>query len=148
MILQLCGILIEMEEDYFIIGIGCNVLTVPDVATLGNEALRSATAISEHNEELTHAAAQNPYEIPDYYKSVAIEIFSSFKSYQNQILDSPSQVIQEFSSQMDYSIQKLRDEENLHRKLVLPLYLNSDGTLQVQFVVDKSEATLISEYLW
>lgn len=136
-----------MEEDYFLIGIGCNILTVPDVAILGNEALRSATAISLHNEELRRVADQNPYTITDYYKYVSIEIFSSFKAYQN-ILDTPSQVIHDFSSHMDYSIQKLRDEESPDRKLVTPLYLNPDGTLQVQFVSDKSEATLISEYLW
>jgi len=33
---KVCGTLIEVENDYMLIGIGCNVVTAPEVCTLNH----------------------------------------------------------------------------------------------------------------
>jgi BirA family biotin operon repressor/biotin-[acetyl-CoA-carboxylase] ligase len=46
---KVCGILIEVENDRLLIGIGCNVLTAPEVSNIGAEAGRASTCLADHN---------------------------------------------------------------------------------------------------
>jgi hypothetical protein len=56
-------VLIEMEGDMILIGIGCNVLTAPAVNSATNSihaapVIRPATCLAEHNPHLAEAAAK------------------------------------------------------------------------------------------
>lgn len=58
---KVCGILIEMADDYLLVGIGCNVMTMPNTATIVDagqvvssdgtsmKTVRPATSIAVHN---------------------------------------------------------------------------------------------------
>lgn len=61
--LQACGVLIEMEGDYLLIGIGCNVLSAPEVNAATNNAaaskvIRPSTCLAEHNAQYAEFAAE------------------------------------------------------------------------------------------
>ena len=45
---KICGVLIEVEGDFMIIGIGCNVLTAPVVESTGGDNGRTATCLARH----------------------------------------------------------------------------------------------------
>merc|ERR1712137_1095620 len=45
---KVAGLLIEMEKDYFLIGIGVNVASSPMVPTAGGERGRPATSLAIH----------------------------------------------------------------------------------------------------
>ncbi len=49
---QVCGVLIEIEGGNLIVGIGCNVLSAPEVAAEGANGGRPATCLAQHNEEM------------------------------------------------------------------------------------------------
>ncbi len=53
---QVCGVLIEIEDGVLFVGIGCNVLSAPDVAALGLNGARPATCLAHHNLEIQAAA--------------------------------------------------------------------------------------------
>ena len=61
--------LIEMVDDMFLIGIGCNVMTAPDVASLRNEAGRASTCLADHSaliaqdvQRLSHSVLEEKHE--------------------------------------------------------------------------------------
>ena len=57
---KICGVLIEVEGDFMIIGIGCNVLTAPVVESTGGDNGRTATCLARHmdcSKEATETAS-------------------------------------------------------------------------------------------
>lgn len=152
-----CGVLIEFEDDYFLIGIGCNVMTAPTIQAIGAEGGRPATCLAEHNYEIKsyldleitsggiseNLMTSNTPNIPlplkletsDFHKMVAIDLFKKFESWIEEANDTNSLIIQDFSRNMDYSIQKLRDISDDNTNKVEPLQLNEDGTLLVNFTL-------------
>ncbi len=128
-----------------LIGIGCNVMTAPEVASLGAEAGRTSTALYLHNSEMeakrSHNDSQtrdNPLDpLPrlndsDYHELLAIRIVQSFHHWLEQKNDDAQSVITEFAELMDISEQQLRDIQDPLKNKVQPIRLNQDGTLQVQ----------------
>jgi len=149
---KVCGILIEMEDDCMLIGIGCNIATVPDVSMLGQEALREATAVVKHsafaeNISTTQQISVGQNVVDELYKDVAISLMNSFKLYTETSIDNSAEVIREFSSRMDYSPQRMRNSVDLGLHII-PHSINSDGTLKVRDLHNNSETTLIADYLW
>lgn len=133
-------------------------MTAPEVTALGPEAGRSSTALYLHNEEINqqkitmeisnrdqinlqahHEANDAPvsYNLQecDYHELLAIRIMLSFQQWIAQKQDSSDDVITDFSRQMDFSEQRLRDVNDPTKNRIQPIGLNSDGTLQVQFDV-------------
>jgi biotin-[acetyl-CoA-carboxylase] ligase BirA-like protein len=49
---KICGVLMEMEGDRLIIGIGCNVASSPNVTDVKAPTIRQATSLAEHNEHI------------------------------------------------------------------------------------------------
>eukprot|EP01038_Epipyxis_sp_PR26KG_P004046 gene4046-5788_t len=100
----------------------------------------------------------------DFHKELALEICQSFQKWLADGSDSKENIINDFQENMDYSIQKLRspindvteeanakedvDEEEDEKLKIIPLRINSDGTLQVKYIYNNQEATLIAEYLY
>jgi hypothetical protein len=139
-----------MENDHLLIGIGCNVMTAPEVSTLGSEAGRSSTALYLHNammaqSKLTIASSlsSNDFDPPpqghfapslqdtDYHELLAIRIMQSFQQWIMRGRDNADAVISDFSQQMDFAEQRLRDVNDDTKNRIQPIRLNCDGTLQV-----------------
>jgi hypothetical protein len=49
---KVSGVLIEMENDHLLIGVGCNVLNAPVVPSTGSDVGRASTALVFHNDNL------------------------------------------------------------------------------------------------
>lgn len=185
---KVCGILIEMEDDHFIIGIGCNVMIAPPVLASGSESGRPSTALIEHSHVLQaymenlqtsslaargdslqaeqsvsgdvvsdngsnlaiRSGASSPsLSVPSVaHKRIASQVTAIFNEWLESGYDSPQQVISDFSLNMDFSEQLLRDRLNQPNARVQPLRLNDDGTLRVRNLHDNSETDLVAEYLF
>lgn len=163
---KLCGILIEMEDDHFLIGIGCNIMEAPPVAPDGEECGRPSTALVHHSGVLQQYKASletNSVEsvsseegsvgnasqrFPLVHRRVAKEITAKFEEWIESRSDTPERVIEDFSRNMDFSEQLLRDKYNKPEGRVLPLYLNEDGTLRARHVSNNEEVDLVTEYLF
>jgi len=181
-------VLIEMEGDMLLIGIGCNVLEAPAVNVATNNALaapqiRAATCLADHNPAYAVVAAQRRqqqaeavavsthstsgtasssegsspisstllstsgtvfntsvvYDEPqplvieqgDFHKELAVEICDNLHDWLLSRSDTTALVLQDFTANMDYSPQRLRDEPNEAIGTVVPTGLNEDGTLKV-----------------
>lgn len=152
---KVCGILIEMEDDYFLIGIGCNVLTVPEVSPDGPDGGRPPTALVDHSstildmrQQQESCDANQQCNLPPHHE-IALNIANKFSTWiADSQGDSSQQVIDDFSANMDFSEQILRDKRNLPTGRVQPLRLNSDGTLKARYVHDDSEVDLVADYLY
>jgi biotin-(acetyl-CoA carboxylase) ligase len=153
---KVCGILIEMEDDYFLIGIGCNVWTIPEVSPDGPDGGRSPTALVDHSSIISDmyqrqesCDANQQCSLPPPHRQIAVDIATKFSQWiADSNGDSPQQVIDDFSVNMDFTEQVLRDKMNLPTGRVQPLRLNSDGTLKARYVHDGSEVDLVADYLY
>eukprot|EP00598_Pedospumella_elongata_P006883 CAMPEP_0184985612 /NCGR_PEP_ID=MMETSP1098-20130426/14205_1 /TAXON_ID=89044 /ORGANISM="Spumella elongata, Strain CCAP 955/1" /LENGTH=304 /DNA_ID=CAMNT_0027509705 /DNA_START=155 /DNA_END=1066 /DNA_ORIENTATION=+ len=187
-----CGVLIEMEGDMLLIGVGCNVLFAPNVNKTTNNAhasaiIRSATCLADHNPVYAEVAAQRmklleeeniqkqlepgatleatemnsasspttceappPFTIGagDFHKELAVELCDNLYTWLHAGTDTAGLVHQDFTANMDYSPQRLRDEPNEVLGTVIPTGLNPDGTLNVKFAHNGEPSILCAEYLW
>lgn len=164
---KLCGILIEMEDDHFLIGIGCNIMEAPMVAPDGEECGRPSTALIQHSsvlqqyktsleaqpaeytEESTEVVVETLQQrSPMVHRRVAEEIAAKFEEWIESRSDTPERVIDDFSRNMDFSEQLLRDKYNKPEGRVIPLHVNDDGTLHARHVTNNEEVDLVTEYLF
>jgi biotin-(acetyl-CoA carboxylase) ligase len=146
--------LIEMEGDYLIVGIGCNVMTSPEVAATGVDGGRPAACIRDFNPsmekvwneflltniqanvEVLPSNSENDYQLnprieeKDFHKRIIIDMVERFAEWINTRKDTKEKVIEDFTKLMDKSPQKRRDLPE-GQNIVHPLRLNADGTLRV-----------------
>lgn len=149
---KVCGVLIEIEGDFILIGIGCNIMTAPVVDSVGPENGRQATCLIRHISECTGAGASAGESssssngiadnqaimtssdtcpsLGELHKEIAAEIYGALSSYALQHNDTTEQVIADFERYMNFSPQRLRGD-NSAGHTVTPLKVNRDGTLQV-----------------
>ena len=138
---KVCGILIEVEGDYMLIGIGCNIMTAPAVENVGTENGRQATCLSRHitgcevrtvTESGDSAPSDDtcPY-LGNLHKEIAAEIYGALSSYTLWPHDSSEQVVVDFERYMSFSTQRLRGDTAAGPEII-PLGVNKDGTLQVR----------------
>lgn len=201
---KLCGILIEMDDDRLLIGIGCNVMTAPVVTEVGIDGGRQSTSLSEHDlytsspllsdtnsngtgittlttatdeckestatdntcvaSSVTESEENMNTQRVEHYGTICEELAAEITAaIANWIRDADNQdmVISEFESWMDFSPQILRKEYktldtsksdsdmvSLKGETIIPIRLNSDGTLVVKLVNSGEEKVLIADYLW
>eukprot|EP01031_Cornospumella_fuschlensis_P027612 gene27612-33345_t len=89
---KLCGILIEMDSDYFLIGIGCNLVTAPVVPEKGREYGRPSTALIHYNAHMQQLMEQKAdHQIAAYCDQVITDIFKRFLDYFEGQYDRPEQ---------------------------------------------------------
>lgn len=144
---KVCGVLIEIEGDFILIGIGCNIMTAPVVANFGPENGRQATCLVRHITDCINGsetssshtvdnqgAATFSHTCPslgDLHKEIAAEIYGALSSHVEKHNDTAEQVTTDFERYMDFSPQRLRGDLGVGHT-VTPLRINKDGTLQVQ----------------
>lgn len=137
---KVCGTLIEVENDRLLVGIGCNIAEAPSVPNAGTDKGRQSTCVHEHADEGECR--------PDTDASkIASEIIERAKEWV-KATDTSEFVTNEFQSNMDFNaIQTLRSGED-EGKDVIPIRINSDGTLQIKFADNQFvERTLVADYL-
>lgn len=153
---KICGVLIEVDNNRMLIGIGCNIGSAPVVDKTGSQAGRPSTCLADHNPNILDESSALHHE-------VAIEIFDAIKGWLNNI-DSSAQIIEDFQQYMDFRPQRLRDSYDVSstnmaetslegevqslRLEVVPLRINLDGTLQVLFTKTGEEKALVADYLY
>ena len=89
----------------------------------------------------------------DFYKQLAREICENVQRWVLSGEDSAEAVRDDFQRNMDFSLQKLRDDKATQ---VMPLHLNADGTLQVRKVIKlflfrlifNAYALMIPSFVW
>lgn len=84
----------------------------------------------------------------DYHKELAVAICNRLHDWLQMQSDTAVLVHGDVSRNLDFGLQRLRDEPNEGLAMVRPLRLNTDGTLQVERLHDGAELTLAAEYLW
>ena len=139
---KVCGTLVEIENGRILIGIGCNIMSAPQVPTMGPDRGRSATCLHAHNEQL----AQDH----EAYKSLAADIASGFREWLSlgPGSDSGLLTVSDFEWQMDkHSTQRIRSGEDADKE-VMPLRLNPDGSLYVRMLDSGEEKSLLCDYLF
>jgi BirA family transcriptional regulator, biotin operon repressor / biotin---[acetyl-CoA-carboxylase] ligase len=139
---KVCGTIVEIENGYVLVGIGCNVAKAPDVPTSGPNAGRVATCIASYNEAI---AADSKAAI-----SLAADITKDFRQWASLGAESDpaERIVIEFTDQMDKTnLLRLRSGPDIGKE-VIPLYLNIDGTLQVRMADTGEQITLMAEYLF
>lgn len=122
-----------------LVGIGCNVMTAPNVETSGENNGRPSTCLADHMQNCeieisgSNKTCASNVTLHEIHKEIAAEIFGALSSYTKQPYDSAAAVILDFERYMNFSPQKLRNANSAGDD-VIPLRINVDGTLQVNFV--------------
>ena len=131
---KICGVLIEIEDDFMIIGIGCNIMTAPTVETSGGDNGRSATCLARHIDCSTDDHSSSPTNtcsaLGHLHKEIASEIYGALSAHILLPVDTAEQVILDFERNMNFAPQQLRGDL-VAGETVTPLRINKDGTLQV-----------------
>jgi biotin-[acetyl-CoA-carboxylase] ligase BirA-like protein len=160
---KVCGILIEIDDDNVVVGIGCNVCEAPTVDSNGAEAGRVSTCLSKHNKDIlnnvdydsivtnTDNKVETLLETHPPLLGLAVDIVEAIDIWlQNK--DTPSSVLKDFEEKMTTATQRIRTDrlvdQSLLGKEVLPLRLNNDGSLVVRVIDDNRDTTLVADYLW
>lgn len=161
---KVCGILIEIEDNSVLVGIGCNVLEAPKVDSNGSDGGRASTSISKHNQNImninnndNNISTNSDNKVESISTSdppllgLAVDIVEAIDEWlQNE--DTASSVLKDFENMMTPVAQRVRTDrlvdESLLGKEILPLRLNSDGSLVVRVLDDNRETTLVADYLW
>jgi biotin-(acetyl-CoA carboxylase) ligase len=136
---KVCGVLIEIEGDFMLVGIGCNVMTAPDVQSTGEDNGRPSTCLANHMQNCAIEDSGNKdtcssnVPLDEIHKEIAAEIYGALSSYTKQSSDSAADVITDFEKYMNFNPQKLRSASTAGDE-VTPVRVNTDGTLQVYFI--------------
>lgn len=159
---KLCGILIEMEGDHLLVGIGCNIATAPGVPSSGSEGGRPSTSLAAHSpplqQLLDNEEEGSAEQLRQYCQRITLDVFQQFVGWVDAQADSAQAVLADFTKHMDFSTQRLRNDHvavavdgdsamDEAMALVQPLGLNADGTLRVKQMHSGQEMTLVAEYL-
>lgn len=138
---KVCGTLVEIENGYVIVGVGCNVARAPAVPTDGADAGRVATSLADHSPAIaadSNAAMSLAADIAQ-----DVRLWASGSAHSERADD----IVQCFQDQMNMeAVQRLRSGHDVGKE-VLPLRVNGDGTLQVRIVETGEEKALIVDYL-
>lgn len=113
--------LIELDSSYMVIGIGCNVMSAPEVAVAGANGGRPATHLSKYITSPSSssiepsadgsAISNKDEEGQQLCQALAEQIRDSFVAwvYDNGI-DNPQKLVEECNAMIDYSPQAIRKE--------------------------------------
>jgi BirA family biotin operon repressor/biotin-[acetyl-CoA-carboxylase] ligase len=132
---KVSGVLIEMEGDRLLIGLGVNLRNAPEVPTQGADRGRPATCMAEHGAHADDAS------VLDLAQSIARRV-ASWSLYQYD--DSGEKVVEDWSSLSCWDKMMLLRET---QERVWPLRLMPDGSLAVRVSGTNEERILLADYL-
>lgn len=146
---KVSGVLIEMEKEHLVIGIGCNIGSAPVVVGTGPNGARQATYLYQHCRKSDLATSDNVADlIESLRRDVGADIVKSFSDMLQQN-DASSMspcakeahgrnIVDRANQYMDKELQYLRLDhqasgQSVAGTKVVPLHINVDGTFQVSF---------------
>jgi biotin-(acetyl-CoA carboxylase) ligase len=136
-----CGVLIEIEHDFIIVGIGCNVYQSPLVEGAGADAGRQSTCLWDHchmNNTIETTVEENnsteEVKKKEFIHSIGLKLFASVSAWLDAREDTGERVVSDFQRLMTKTPQRLRQTNGrVHEGTeVLPIRINSDGSLEVR----------------
>lgn len=159
------GVLIEMEGSHFVVGIGCNINSSPEIKCTGAEGARPATHVMRHRlpagqsptaaqdedaEQQVQAAAES------CRLAVAEGILAAFAGWlvpSDARMESAADIVATANALLSRDIQLVRLDRaaegySAAGREVRPLRVNPDGTLQVVDAATGVQEALITDYLW
>lgn len=148
------GVLIESHESWFLIGIGVNLASSPEISKTGEDYGRTATCLSNHVRTATYDDEQ---EIEINWEWEAHQLGTNLGYELSNILKmiSPSNpstakvtsqlIINEWKSFVDWDMELvMRDTPKRERVKLMDVL--SDGRVQVMSIEDGTTRTLVSDY--
>ena len=152
---KVSGMLIEIEEEKLLIGIGINVMTAPPVPneseSVNPDSGRASTCIYDQQNSPPQCSADDCAGYQDQIvERIAAEIVTSIGLWVESASDTGSKAVADFSSLMQKSPQKLRNSAGQQGAgaQVTPISVNPDGSLQVRYHETGLEGALYADYLW
>ena len=138
---KVCGILMEMEDNNLLIGIGCNVVMAPVIENTGNNDGRQATCLKDHiqNDIDDGSSLDRGCEYP-LTDRMAKNIVNRLSQWILSSSDCADNVVADFSKRLDWGTQYLRE----NKTEVIPQKINIDGTLEVCSLLTFSDITIQS----
>lgn len=116
-----------MDGDHLLVGIGCNLVTTPQVTETGPEGGRPAAALASRNhilrallpstttslsgevvEDLSEEEKES--KLRSYCRAITMDIYGAFFDWINGQDDSADNVLRDFREHMDMSLQRLRND--------------------------------------
>lgn len=142
---KVSGVLIEVEKDYCLVGIGCNILHAPSISNIGTDSGRPATYIAEHYKDTENNVINN-----ESATSLAREIGSQISNAVfgwsiNSHIDNAENVVSEFTNLMEFTPQRLRGAPQ--EGDMIPICVNADGTLKIEVLATGARRDLTTDYL-
>lgn len=132
---KLAGTLVEVEDDYMLIGVGVNVLVAPTVPRQGDDKGRAAISLKQ-------AGCCTAEALPDAQK-LSKELADAISDWASSG-GGDATVVKDWSNLADWKTPlQLRDTD----ETVLPLHLLPDGRLQVRPTSGGQDRALVAEYL-
>lgn len=159
--LKLCGILIEVVGDYTLIGVGCNVGSIPNILPSGSDGGRAAVClstllVSNHSFARESGAIVAPdvtapgpagVDAPRLARHVGDALCQALYAWvETSATDSAKAIVNDFDLRMDRGMQRTRPESG-EPTTVIPQKVNPDGTLSVVTDMGVSK-TLVTDYLY
>lgn len=133
---KVSGVLIEMEGDRLLIGMGVNLRNAPAVPTDGADRGRAATCMADHGAHADDAA------VLDLARCIARRITNwSFHDGQH---DDGVKVVEDWSRLSCWDDMLVLRET---QERVWPLRLNPDGSLAVRVLGTDEHRVLLADYL-
>lgn len=131
---KLSGILIEMERDYLLVGVGVNVATTPDVLPTGQDCGRRATSLAHHladpdqwrlasSAHVTQGEGEGSgggeggkaLDGARLARAVGMELCLALHNWAaTSGADSATAIVSDFTAAMDCTGQRLRPEADVH----------------------------------
>jgi len=145
--LKASGILIEYSNDYFLIGIGCNIIDAPNIDSAGPQRGRKATSLNKYitsNNLSSIEKTELSKELANLIISDTANWISHDSKYNPTSVD---KVINDWSTLFEFGKPYiLRDETD--NEVVLPIGIELDGRLKVISEKDGKEVLLVADYLF
>jgi len=140
---KVSGILIEVQDDYALVGVGCNIGSAPTVESTGPDCGRPATCLLDHV-----AVDARDTAATDLIQTVGTDLCRSIYAWvETSGGDSARAIVSDFSQAMDTTKQRMRPESGGIAEVVTPVRVKPDGTLEVKTGTGASKI-LVSEYLF
>lgn len=135
---KVSGVLIEMEGDSLLIGVGVNVKTAPTIPDSGDNLGRESTCVGSYA-----ALPDIDSAVRGIGEEIATKLGEWFSELSTSSPDLAGSVVSEFSSQVEFGV-RIRMREG---GWVVPLRIEADGQLLVREETTGEERLLCSDYM-
>jgi len=144
--LKISGTLIEMHNDFFLVGIGCNIIDAPQINSTGPQRGRKATYLNKYI--ISSSESSSAQELATMIvNDITYWIQHSKLNHNTNKAVQIEKVINDWSALFEFGKPYiLRDEPD--NEVVLPIGIELDGRLKVVSEKNGEERLLVADYLF